>query len=85
VCGEELFESKSKYASGSGWPRFSAPVDGNAMASERGGSHGMIRDEVPFANCGAHLGHVFADVPKPIGSRYCINSALLAFKAGDGE
>ena len=64
VCGEALFASKTKYESGSGWPSFWAPVE-TAVATDRDASHGMVRDEVHCSNCGAHLGHVFADGPKP--------------------
>lgn len=79
-CGEELFASGTKYDSGSGWPSFSQPIEGGAVATERDTSHGMMRDEVHCAKCGAHLGHVFTDGPKPTGLRYCVNSESLDFE-----
>ncbi len=80
ACGEKLFSSETKYDSGSGWPSFYAPVDGQAVHEEQDLSHGMRRIEVQCSNCGGHLGHVFPDGPRPTGLRYCINSASLKFE-----
>ena len=79
-CGEPLYRSDEKYDSGSGWPSFFAPVSDDAVETEDDFSLGMARTEVHCRRCGAHLGHVFDDGPRPTGVRHCINSASLDLK-----
>ncbi|MDE2410492.1 MAG: peptide-methionine (R)-S-oxide reductase MsrB [Sphingomonadales bacterium] len=83
-CGAPLFSSATKYDSGSGWPSYTAPVEGEAVTEIRDVSHGMVRTEVRCAKCEGHLGHVFPDGPRDAGGlRYCINSASLDFEPKD--
>ena len=82
-CENELFSSKTKYDSGSGWPAFFDAIDETKINTKRDISFGMIRTEITCAKCDSHLGHVFEDGPKPTGLRYCVNSVSLDFVSKD--
>lgn len=85
VCTTPLFDSGTKFESGSGWPSFSDVIERGNVVTHEDGSLFMRRVEVRCATCGAHLGHVFPDGPRPTGLRYCINSAALDFQQRDAE
>jgi peptide-methionine (R)-S-oxide reductase len=81
-CGAELFDSGTKYESGSGWPSFYDAKPG-AVATTSDTSHGMTRTEFHCAQCGGHLGHIFEDGPGPTGLRYCTNGCALDFQPSE--
>ncbi|MFV2040081.1 MAG: peptide-methionine (R)-S-oxide reductase MsrB, partial [Acidimicrobiales bacterium] len=83
VCDEELFSSDAKYDSGTGWPSFYQAIEDGKVERIVDRKLGMTRTEAVCANCGAHLGHVFSDGPRPTGERFCMNSASLRLESAD--
>ena len=85
ACGAKLFDSATKFDSGTGWPSFTDPMNREHVELVPDTGHGMVRTEVRCGSCGSHLGHVFDDGPGPTGQRYCINSCSLSFEEGEEE
>ena len=81
-CGQELFDTNTKFESGTGWPSFWAPLE-NAVETNTDRNYGMVRTEVHCSRCKGHLGHVFEDGPRPTGLRYCMNGVSLAFEPSE--
>lgn len=85
VCGEPLFSSEHKYESGSGWPSFYKPANEAALETKTDRKLMVPRTEIHCAKCGAHMGHLFPDGPRPTGERYCINGSVLDFQPGEAD
>ena len=83
ACGQALFSADTKYESGSGWPSFFAPIKPDAVGETTDRSMFMTRTEAHCSKCGAHLGHVFPDGPRPTGLRYCMNGTSLNFQPAE--